>query len=50
MLNGYMEVVVGWFRSFKVKEEEMKGFMGMDFVYYRLYFIVWVLWGEDVLF
>lgn len=50
MLNGYMEVVAGWFRSFKVKEEEMKGLMGMDLVYYRQYFIFWVLWGKDVLF
>lgn len=44
-----MELAVGWFRNFKVKEEEMKGLMGMGFVYYRPFFIFGVLWGKDVL-
>lgn len=46
ILNGYMEVVTGWFRNFKVKEEEMKGLMSMGLVYYRPFFIFGVLWAR----
>ena len=38
-----LEVVVGWLKNLKVKEEEMRGLTGMDLVYYRSHFIFGVL-------
>lgn len=42
MLYGCLEVVAGWLGNFKVKEEEKRGLIGMDLLYYRLYFILGV--------
>lgn len=39
MLYGCLELVAGWLRNFKVKEEKKRGLTGMDLMYYRLYFV-----------